>query len=182
MKSALRILLFIGIAYFGLLAVKTELGGYETGFLTDFKYFPHFLLLVFAIPAFFIDWSGYRHTKKYYQFVSTGLSAVLIAIIVFKTGKRDIIESKEVIVRISNLPKANNVIRFEFKKGNDFKLIEYNRIGQVIYYGKYDKVNDTIKITSSNYNGFAKMPPESGYIKKDTMIWKNFDTMLVDKQ
>jgi hypothetical protein len=38
---------------------------------------------------------------------------------------------------------------------------------------------DTIKIKSSNYNGDAKNFPKQGVIRKDTVFWIGFDTMLI---
>jgi len=61
-------------------------------------------------------------------------------------------------------------------------LSDYNLFGHTIYYGKYQRQGDTLKIIESNYNGDVKEFPKTGIIKADTVYWNKFDTMLVDKE
>jgi len=92
------------------------------------------------------------------------------------------IDKSKTVLQISNLPGATNVLTFEFKTNNKFRLTEYNRLGQTVYHGKYDKRNDTLYILESNYNSLVKKLPITGVIKLDTVFWVKLDTMIVDKK
>lgn len=80
-----------------------------------------------------------------------------------------------------NLPGATNVLQFEFKSNNRFRLNEYDTLGETHFYGRYEKQQNNIFILESNYNGYAKKLPVSRVIIADTVYWNKFDTMLVDR-
>lgn len=181
MKTLLKIFLLICILYFGISTVKSEFEGYEVGVISSFGYFGHLFLFLLTIISFFIEKLRDKTNKKVYHYPFTLLSLVFCSLVIFKILERTNIETKETILKVSNTPKANSVINFEFKTGNDFRLTENNKLGQVIYFGSYSKLKDTIKIISSNYDGLTKKLPEWGVIRNDTIYWDKFDTMLVDK-
>ena len=110
------------------------------------------------------------------------IGLILCGIVTFKIIQQKSIDNSETVLQVSNLPGATDVLTFEFKTNKKFKLTEYDRFGQTVYYGKYDKLNDTIFIGENNYNSYVKKLPKTGTIKADTVYWSKFDTMLIDKK
>ena len=180
--KVLRIILLILVILLGTLAVKTEFGPYQIHIFSDyFKYFVLFLFLIIAMLSFLIERNNYLRKKKIKEFAVTIIAVVFSSLVVLRVAKRDIVEARSTLIRISSIEHAQNKMVFEFKTGNDFKLTVHNGGETDIYHGRYSKTNDTIKIRSSNYDE-SKELPEFGIIRNDTMLWNKFDTMLVDRE
>jgi len=182
MRPYFRILVGLIIIWLGFKAVKQAFGGYDLGLFHQFQYIPLVLLVIFTIAAFLLDTSYYKLDKKIYQYVTSLMGLTFCSIVIFKIIHHNSIDNSKTILQVSNMPKATNVLTLEFKNNNRFRVTEYDILGQTVYYGKYIKQGDTLKILGSNYNGSAKGLPKTGLIKADTVFWNKFDTMLLDKE
>lgn len=181
MKSYFRILVGVLIVWCGIYAVKQAFEGYDLGLMSEFQYIPFVLLIILTVVALRLDASFYKVDKKIYQYAVSFIGFSFFAIVIVKTIQNIAIDNSKTVLKISNLPGATNVLTFDFKDNGKFRLTEFDMLGRTIYYGNYLRSNDTIKVYSSNYNGYAKKLPKIGMIKGDTAYWNNFDTMLVDK-
>ena len=182
MRPYFRIAIGLIIIWFGIKAIKQAIGGYDLGLFHQFQYIPFGLLIIFTVAALLLDTTYYKLHKKFYQFVTSFIGLTLCGIVTFKIIQRNSVDNSETVLQVSNLPGATNVLTFEFKTNNKFRLTEYDRLGQTVYYGKYDKLNDTLFINDNNYNGYVKELPKTGTIKADTVYWTKFDTMLIDRK
>jgi hypothetical protein len=140
-----------------------------------------FFFLIVATLAFLIEWNNYQKTKKIKEFPVTLIALIFSSLVVLRIAKRDIVEAKTTLIKISSIENVRNKMIFEFKTGNDFKLTVHNGGETDIYHGSYSKVHDTIQIRSSNYDDPEKKLPVFGIIRNDTMLWNKFDTMVVEK-
>jgi hypothetical protein len=181
MKRILKLSLLVLILVLGIISIKLEFGPYNIEFYDGFKYLPVILLMTISIISFIIERNRYLYNKNLKAFIFTFLSSVFIVVIFSRFVQRSIIEKEPILLKVTNVQGAAHLITFEFRKGNDFKLIEYGGAEKTIYYGKYAQSGNVINIQSSNYDGYAKQLPEIGLIKNDTVFWKGFDTMVVEK-
>ena len=182
MRPYFRIAIGFIIIWFGVKAIRQAVGGYDLGLFHQFQYIPFALLIIFTIVALLLDTSYYKLDKRFYQYITSFIGLTLCGIIIFKIVEHNSVDNSNTVLQVSNLPGATNVLTFEFKANKKFRLTEYNRLGQTVYYGKYDKQNDIIFIRDNNYNGFVNELPKTGAIKADTVFWTRFDTMLIEKK
>ena len=182
MRPYFRIAIELIIIWLGIKAVRQAFAGYDLGLFHQFQYIPFVLLIIFTIAALLLDTTYYKLDNKVYQYGVSFIGLVFCTIVIFKIIQHNSVDNSKTILQVSNLPGATNVLTFEFKNNNRFRLTEYDKLGQTVYYGKYDKQNDTLNILEDNYNGYAKELPKTGVIKSDTVFWTKFDTMLVDKK
>jgi len=152
------------------------------GLFHEFQYIPFALLIIFTVATCLLDTTYYKLDKRLYQYLTSFIGVTLCGIVTFKTIQQNSVDNSETVLQVSNLPGATNVLTFEFKTNKKFKLTEYDRLGQTVYYGKYDKLNDILFIGDNNYTGYVKQLPTTGTIKADTVYWTNFDKMLIDKK
>ncbi|MFT3904010.1 MAG: hypothetical protein QM727_12610 [Niabella sp.] len=182
MRLYFRIAIGLIIIWFGVKAIRQAFSGYDLGLFHQFQYIPFILLIIFTFAALLLDTTYYKLDKRIYQYVTSLIGLTLCGIIIFKIIQRNSIDSSETVLQVTNLPGATNVLTFELKANKQFRLTEYNRLGQTVYYGKYDKLNDTLFIRDNNYNGYVRELPKTGIIKDDTVYWTKFDTMLIDRK
>jgi hypothetical protein len=181
MRPYFRILIGLFISWFGFKAVRQACSPIDAGLFSEFQYLPFILLIIATIIALVLDTKYFELDRKIYQYSLGFVGVVLCAIVIFKFIQNSSIDKSRTVLQVSNLPGATNVLNVEFKINGKFRLTEYERLGQTIYYGKYSRQQDTIKILSSNYNGHVQLP-QTGIIQSDTVYWSNFDVMLVDKK
>lgn len=182
MRVFFRIAFGLMIIWFGIMAIKQSLGGYNLGLFHEVQYIPFGLLVMFTALALLLDTSCYMLDKGLYQYGISLIGLTLCGVVIIKIIQNKSVDNAATVMEVTNLPGAANVFTFQFKANNDFRLLEFNRLGQTVYYGKYDKLNDTLFIGDNNYNGYVKNFPKTGIIKADTVYWSNFDTMLIDKK
>ena len=182
MKLYLRIAIGLLIIFFGYKAIRHEFGGYDVGILSEFNYIPLGILIILTIVILLLDRSAFQDDRKIYQFSFSFIALTICFIAFFRIIYRNSIDSSKTVLKVVNKAGANNVWQFEFKDSKHFVLTDYNILGHTIYYGKYQKLGDTLKIIQSNYDGTVKQFPTTGIIKTDTVIWNKFDTMLVDRE
>jgi len=182
MKIFFRILLGFLILFTGIKAVSSEFEAYTLGLFSEFQYFPFAFLILFTIVALILDISSFRVDKKLLQLSVSFAGILFCSFVVFKIIQRNSIDNSKNILIVSNKPGASNVLTFEFKEKGHFRLTEYFSFGGHVYYGKYSKSGDSIKIIKSNYHGFLRNFPKKGFMKADTFYWNNSDTMLLEKE
>ena len=182
MRQYFRILLAFIIIWFGYKSIRQISAGIESGLFSEFQYFYFLLLILFTASSLILDTYYFNSDKMLIQYTVSFIGVLFCLTMTYKIIQQNRIDNSKNILTISNKAGANNVMTFEFKENMKFRLTEYNRLGQVIYYGKYLKSNDSINLVAINYTGFAKHFPKNGLIKKDTMLWTNFDTMLVERK
>jgi amino acid transporter len=181
MKSVLRIIILIVIITSGCQSIIQLRGGYEIDIFEFLQYIAYILLLISTIAAIFIDRSYYRVVKKPTQYIVSFIGVLFVVFVAFKMISRKIIDRSSTVLSVTNMAGANNVLTFDFKEDNNLVLTEYNLFGSVVYYGKYNKVGDSLNILGYNYDGGIEKLPKYGLIKNDTVYWNNFDTMVIDK-
>jgi hypothetical protein len=181
MRPYFRIIIGLFIIWFSFKAIEQAYSPIDAGILSEFQYIPFVILIIATIVAILLDTNYFKSTHNIYQYTLSFVGVVLCAIVIFKFMQNSSIDNSKTVLQVSNLPGATNVLNFEFKNNGKFRLTEYERLGQTIYYGKYSRRQDTISILSSNYNGHVQLP-QTGIIKSDTVYWRNFDVMLVDKK
>jgi hypothetical protein len=177
-----RIVIGINIIWFGIKAVQQTFNGIEHGVFPLVEYIPLTLLLIFTMGAFLTDRYHYNYDKKLYQYLTTGIAFLFCAFVLFRHIEYTFIHYSKTVLQVSNLPGASNVLKFEFKKNNRFRLVETNLLGETVFYGSYEKQQDTLFIGDNNYNGPANNLPAKGVIIADTVYWNKFDTMLVERR
>ena len=177
-----RIVIALFLILLGLKAIQDVFTGLEQGLFSFMRYLILSLLILVTYGAFRIDRYYYGPEKKLYQFTTTLTGLIFCGIVFFKLIQYQIIDQSKTLLQVGNLPGATNVLHFEFKKNNRFRLAEYNILGETVFYGRYEKHQDTIFIGENNYNGPANKLPAKGVIKADIVYWNKFDTMLVDKR
>ena len=180
MRPYFRIFLALIIIWLGYKAVQQEFGGYDLGLFHQIHYIFFALLIIFTIATLLLDTSYYKLDKNIIQFSVSFIGLTFCAIVTFKILQRISIDNSKTVLKVSNKAGATNVMTFEFKNNKYFRLTEYKRHGQTVYYGKYSKVNDSLTILKTNYTGLTKELPRIGVIRNDTVFWNKFDTMLVD--
>ena len=182
MRLYFRIAIGLIIIWFGIKAIRQAFDGYELGLFHQFQYIPFALLIIFTLAVLHLDTTYYKLDNRLYQYVTSFVGLTLCGIVIFKIIQRNSVDNSETVLQVSSLPGAKNVLNFEFKTNSKFRLTEFDRLGQTVYYGKYDKFNDKLFIRDNNYNGYLKELPKTGTIKSDTVYWTKFDTMLIDKK
>ena len=181
MRPYLRTAIGLLIIFFGYKAIRHEFGGYDVGIFIEFDYIPLGIVIILTIVILLLDRSAFTVDRKIYQF-SFSLIALTICFIVFiKIIYRNSIDSSKTVLKVLNKAGANNVWQFDFKDSKHFVLTDYNLFGHTIYYGNYQRQDDTLKIIQSNYDDNVSEFPKTGIIRADTVYWDKFDTMLVDK-
>jgi hypothetical protein len=181
LKKVFRIILALLILFVGFRAIKKEFGGNDLGLFYEFNYIPFALLILFTFAALLLDFSFYKIDKIRLHFATSFFGLFLCCIILFKINQRKSIDNLKTLLQVSNKPGSDNVLTFEFKEKGIFILTEIEMLGQTVFYGKYNKKNDTLLLTENNYDGKIKNIPTVGIIKADTVYWNKFDTMLVMK-
>jgi hypothetical protein len=177
-----RIVIGINIIWFGIKAVQQTFNGIEHGVFPLVENLSLSLLLIFTLGAFLTDRHHYNYGKKPYQYLTTGIAFLFCAFVFFRHIQFTYIHYSKTVSQVSNLPGATNVLKFEFKNNNLFRLEEINLLGETVFYGSYEKKQDTLFIGTNNYNGPANKLPVAGVVKGDTVYWHKFDTMLVDRR
>jgi hypothetical protein len=182
MKTIIRILLGVLIVFLGTISIKQSIGGIENGPFTFIQYTPIGLHLLSTLIALLLDSSYYRFQKRPKQFIISFIG-ILFCIALLLIKLRDIsTDNSKTLYEVTNLPGASHVMTFEFKINNHFRLTEYDRLGHTIFYGKYELVDDSLKIIESNYEYNEKILLKFGIINRDTIQWKNFDKMIIVKK
>lgn len=174
-----RLVIAISLIWFGIKAVQQTFNGIEHGIFPLLENLPLVLLLIFTFGAFLTDRYHYSYDKKLYQYITTGIGFIFCGFVLFRHIQFTVIYFSKTVLQVTNLPGANNVLKFEFKKNNQFRLEEINLLGETVFYGRYEKKNDTIFIGVNNYNGPINKLPLKGVIIGDTVYWHKFDTMFV---
>ncbi len=182
MRPYLRIAIGLLIIFFGYKSIRHQFGGYDVGVLSEFDYIPLGIVIILTIVILLLDRSAFKVDRKIYQFSFSLIAVTICFIVFFKIIYRSSIDSSKTVLKVVNKAGANNVWQFDFKDSKHFVLTDYNLFGHTIYYGDYERQDDTLKIIQSNYNGDVKEFPKTGIIKADTVYWNKFDTMLVDKE
>jgi len=182
MTQYIRVFIILLTIALGIIVVRQEFGPYELGFLSEFNYIPFLLLAILTITSLLVDTAYFKRFKNPYHYLNSAIGLTFCLLALFKITQRHLIDNSKTILEVTNMPGATNVLRFEFKDTNRFRLTESDLFGQTIFYGRYTKQVDTLKITESNYNGQAIELPKTGLIKIDTVFWNKFDTMLVRKE
>jgi hypothetical protein len=182
MRPYFRIIIGLIIIWLGIKSVRQVFGGYDLGLFHQFQYIPFAFLIIFTIATFLLDTTYYKLNKIIYQYAVSFIGLAFIAIVIFIIIQHNSVDNSKTVLQVSNLPGATNVLTFEFKNNNRFRVIEFDRSRQTVYYGKYDKQNDTLNILETNYTGYVKELPKTGVITADTVFWNKFDKMLVDKK
>ena len=180
MKPYLRIALGLIIIWLGIKTIKQAFGGYSLGLFHQLQFIPFGLLLIFTIAAFLLDTSYYKIDKRQNQYVTSILGVILCSIVIIKIIHRNFVDKSETILQVSSLPGATNALNFEFKTKRYFRLTDHNRHGETVYYGKYEKLCDTLFISDNNYNGYIKELPKIGTIIADTVYWTKFGKMIIN--
>jgi hypothetical protein len=140
------------------------------------------IVIILTIVILLLDRSAFKVNREIYQFSCSLIALTICFIVFFKIIYRNSIDNSKTVLRVVNKAGANNVWQFDFKDSKHFVLTDYNLFGHTLYYGNYQRQQDTLEIIQSNYNGNVKEFPKTGIIKADTVYWNKFDTMLVDKQ
>jgi hypothetical protein len=182
MRPYFRILIGLIVIWLGIKAVQIEFGGYELGLLYHLQKIAFLFLIIFTIAAFVLDMTYYKLDNKIIQFTVSFIGVIFCTIVVYKIIQRESIDNSKTILTVSNKAGATNVMTFEFKDNKHFRLTEYDRLGQTVFYGKFSKQQDTLKLLESNYEGHVKKLPMTGIINLDTVYWNGFDTMVIDKE
>ncbi|MHA4847866.1 hypothetical protein ACX0G7_27110 [Flavitalea antarctica] len=182
MKLVFRIFFGIAILFSGFIAIKIALGGYFLGIFNQIQYLFFGLLLLFTLAAFLLDSLYYQTDNNVYQYGVTAVGLVFCAVVSVIIFQHHSIDGSKTIFEVSTLPGANNVFTIEFKENNRFRLTEFDRSQQTIYYGQYEKRGDALLILSSNFTNRDIRFPKAGRINNDTIYWNQFDTMLVSWQ
>ena len=182
MKIGLRLILAVLIVFVGVRSILQELKGHELGLFSEFQYLPFLFLAILTIIAFFFDTRHFKVDKKIYRLVPSFVGLLFCIIVIARMMHRNSIENSLTILKASSKAGATDVQTFDFQEQGNLQITEYYKFGQTVYYGKYLKLNDTLKVLNSNYAGFAKDFPKVGLMKNDTLYWNNGDYMLVDKE
>jgi hypothetical protein len=181
MRHYFRIAIGLIIIGFGVKAIRQAFGGYDLGLFHQFQYVPFGLLTISTFAALLLDTTYYKLDKRFYQYVTSFIGLTLCSLVFIKIVQQNSVDSSETVLQVSNMPGAKKVLTFEFKVHGHFRLTEYTILGQTVYYGNYDKLNDTLFIRDNIYNGYVNEFQKIGIIKADTVNWTNFDTMLIEK-
>jgi hypothetical protein len=181
-RPYLRLAIGLLIVFFGYKSTRHQFGGYDVGVFSEFDYIPFGVVIILTIFILLFDHSAFKVDTKIYQYSFSIIALTICFIVFFKIIYRNSIDSSKTVLKVVNKAGANNVWQFDFKDSKHFVLIDYNLFGHTIYYGKYQKKGNTLKIIESNYSGDVKEFPKTGTIKVDTVYWNKFDTMLVDKE
>lgn len=166
--------------WLGFKAVQEVFNGLEYT-IFPIEYLPLTLLMIFTLGAFLIDRYHYKYDRKLYQYATSSVGLLFCGFVLFKLIQFKFIDSSTTVLQVSNLPGATNVLKFEFKNNNRFRLEEFDMLGHTVFYGRYEKQQNNLFIWENNYNGHAKKLPVKGVINADTVYWNKFDTMLVRK-
>lgn len=182
MRPYIRIAIGLLIIFFGYRAIRHEFGAYEVGVFSEFDHIPLGIVTILTIAILLLDRSAFKVDRKIYQFSFSLIALTICSIVFFRIIYRNSIDNSKTILKVVNKAGANNVWQFDFKDSKHFVLTDYNLFGHTIYYGKYQRHGDTLKILQSNYEGSVKQFPTTAIIKADTVFWNRFDTMLVEKE
>lgn len=177
MKLFFRILIGCIILWSGIKAVEKAFGNYQTGLASLFQFLPLIILILFTFIALLLDQSFYRLNKKWYQFICSFIGVVCCIIVGVKIFQRNQIENSKTLFEVRNLSDTENILSFEFKTGNKFKMIIRGHFGESFYYGDYLRKEDTLYILDNNYTTTDKQIPQKGIIRDDIIFWDNLGSM-----
>lgn len=166
--------------WLGMKAVQEVFNGL-TDTIFPIEYLPLSLLMLFTFGTFRIDRYYYLYDRKLYQCIPGAIGFLFCGFVLFKLVQFKCIDYSTTVLQVSNLPGASNVLKFEFKNNNRFRLEESDMLGHTVFYGRYEKQQNMLFLWENNYNGYAKKLPVKGVIRADTIYWNKFDTMLVDR-
>jgi hypothetical protein len=177
-----RMFLWILVLIIGVKAYRNESYGNHLGVFSFYEHQWFYLLVILLLIAMVLDFRGYYEEKRIYHFLPTATVLIFCLVIGYKFYQNEKIESLKTVLKVSNLPGAENVMTFEFKESGYYKLVVTDLLGSTTYYGKYSKKDDTLEIESTNYTNELKKLPKRGVIKRDTVYWYLFDSMLLDRR
>ena len=182
MKLFSRIPIGLLLLFFGYQALKKEFEGYSFGVFDEFNYVPLGIVVFLTFINLRLDYSNFKADKKIYEYSISFFALTICFILLCKIKQRISIDRSKSILKVVNKQHAKNVWQFDFKENENFILTDSNMLGYTIFYGKYKIQGDTLQIIESNYKGEVKEFPKMGFIKGDTVIWNEFDEMLIDKR
>lgn len=181
MKTIYRIILFVFICWFGYSVFRKTLGPQESGLLDVLHYFDLIILIILSIIAMVADVVAYRAYPKPYQFYSSIVGLFLCMLVFFRLATFNNIQHASVLFKATTKAQSDNTLLVKFKENEYLQIEEFHMLGRNIYYGKYNKNKDTVIIIQTNYERFADKLPLYGILHEELLIWKNGDTMLIEK-
>jgi len=180
MQIPIRLLLAIGAIVCGFFVIQ-QLDVYTEGLLSPFSYLPIALVVITAILAFFHDRKGFLINRRIYHFTTSFTCSIICIISAWHFFDNMATDKAITIMQIANRYKANNVT-IELKQNNRLKITKHSFLDRTIFYGSYRKYGDSLAIKSLPRITNTTQFPTTGIVRHDTVFWKNFDTMLVNKQ
>lgn len=183
MNSFVKILILCLLLLSGAIAVRSELKPLQSGFWGDFDHIPFAILATLTLVSAYIDFTTFKKKKCLFYLFPSILGLVLTLLVTYKIWERRSINHSKTILTLTTFPSINggNEFIFEFKNKDNIRFIETSTMGNTIYYGKYRRIKDTIKIIQMLQQPFLiDRFPTTGLLRNDTCFWNNgFDTMIV---
>jgi hypothetical protein len=179
MKFFLRLIFLIPICFFGIIAVRIFLDNKPIRFGDDLfgGNLGLFSISILGITIFFIERHYYyRKEKKIGQFAVTGVSILAFILMLLPIARQEWTDSSATVLEVNK-----GWMSFEFKENNKFKLVKGEGLSAVVYYGEYSRIDDTIHIHKSNYDGDVKDLPLKIVIENGFVIWNNLDTVKISR-
>ncbi len=181
MKPLYRIILFILICWFGYTAFRQTLGPQKIDLFYLIQHFNLVVLTVLFIVAVIFDVAAYRKHPKFFQFFTSLAALFLGSIVILRLVTFNNIEKSKTLYKALSKTRNKNNLEIQFKEKGFLRMKDLMSQVPYIYYGRYYINKDTITIFQINYEGFADSLPINGIIKEDLLLWKNGDTMWVDR-
>lgn len=181
MRLQLRIIFTVLVLFLGYKAFQQETGGIVLGFLGMFHYITFFFVILVTIVLLLLDSSAYVEDRNIRHYGFSLIALGFCCVISYKIWYRNSVDSAKTLITVVNKSGESDVWEFKFKTGNHFTLTEFSLLGQINYYGQYQRQGNRLTILKSNYDGRAKNFPVSGEIRSDTVFWDKSDTMLIIK-
>ena len=160
MTIFLRIILIILTLGFGIASINFEFGQQEFGLFDELNQIPFVTLCILTILLAIVDYKSFRKRKTFLNFLPTFLGILFLGVTIYKKIAGSIIDNEKTVLKVVNQAGAQNVLQFDFKKGNNYVLTEFNLLGRDVYYGKYRRNRDTIYLLTNSYNGEIKSMPK----------------------
>lgn len=180
MQLIIRILLAVIAISCGWIILQ-QWNVYSYGVFDFFNNLPIIIIFITGILVFYIDFKNYLITRKLYQFIISFTCFVILVIYAAKLYDKSSVDKDMSVLTVVNQAGADRVFRFEFKQNGRLKITEYNMLGSDIYYCRYKKHADTLIIKNIPGCADANHLPTTGIIHHDSVLWNNWDTMLVNK-
>jgi len=176
MKSLYRIFLLMVICWVGYRAFRQTLEAQAAHFmLLRYGYF--ILLAVLTIAVIIIDVAAYRIHRRYYQFYPAFIALFFCILVGFRLYTLHAAEALKTVFTAQ--PFYHNNSKWIFKEKGYIVIQDYNNPVDVMYYGRYYTIKDSVFITQINYDRYVPVLPLSGIRKDDLLIWNNADTMKI---